>query len=155
TFDGLHLRRNTTPERCNAVITTREVRAIHQPAPTGSSSKRICFCALLATPRPDFNSTKIDCDRAHQVRPPSPKRPARAQASDPQARDHQASRHELPAAASTSEPGVTNERAEVLDRRRSHGALSWRNHSRHTEELAGDENWPGIRKNRQSRSISG
>jgi putative transposase len=38
-------------------------------------------------------------DRAHQARPPAAERPARAHASHPEARDHQAGRQELPAAA--------------------------------------------------------
>ena len=60
---GFQRRWKTTPDRCSAISAARALRAIHQTAPAGSISKRICFCALLATPRRDFSSRKIDFPR--------------------------------------------------------------------------------------------
>lgn len=48
---GFQRRRKGTFERCSAVSAVRALRAIHHAAPALSSSARICFCALLATPR--------------------------------------------------------------------------------------------------------
>ena len=45
-FGGVHRCLNVTPSRCSAIMGAREVRASHQVAPDGSSSRRICFCAL-------------------------------------------------------------------------------------------------------------
>lgn len=56
---GCHLHRNTTPDKCSAIIAARALRAIHHFAPAGSISVRICLCTLLATPRRDSSTMKI------------------------------------------------------------------------------------------------